>query len=600
VVRTRGPNNLYIDTDKGQIKGKDQKETQKLIEDLIGMSFETFCQSIYFAQNYDNKFITANQEDRAKILSEIQDLKQFDKARAKAQELIKNLKLEVVRTETELSSAKIFVTEGIRTVESYEKMLAEHEHNRQRDLLKLTNELEAQDQKVHFLIGDIEAAQTECNSIDLKELGEASEEVDAKIQEILKDKSEISFKLKTLDDRIKAVEQKKKDLKRLENDVERHSIEIETLGKYDDSEEQLRLRTKIEESQKELNDIREAMSNPEKQNCPTCGQLWSGDIIKLQAYEDQISKTIIRLQAEILGLDDKAERVKQTVKELEESYAGLLSRLEQESSVEEVPQNEREVLTEEFKSLENAYFQCRTQRETLNAIGNKKIQLSIKIESLNKQLTTVLEVVNSLKQRLKTTEESQPTEILNRLEEAKTRLAEHEVNKAQKESEHLELNTFMARLETLKEGYREVKTYVFESLLVELTRRANQYLSELFEMPATLTLKNTDMKIDLTITLDGIERGIGNLSGGQFRRTCLAIDLALSDVTTSRKGNLLNLLILDEYFAGLSEVSMEKVLSILQARKVPTLLIEHNSVFKSIVNNVFEVELVDGVSRHKV
>jgi DNA repair exonuclease SbcCD ATPase subunit len=105
------------------------------------------------------------------------------------------------------------------------------------------------------------------------------------------------------------------------------------------------------------------------------------------------------------------------------------------------------------------------------------------------------------------------------------------------------------------------------------------------------------MKIDVSVSIDGKDRPLGLYSGGQFRRIALAVDLALSDITCARNSNKLNLMILDEYCKDLSEVSMEKVLKLLQSRKGSTILIEHNSIFKSIVNNVFEVELINKVSR---
>ena len=89
VVRSRGPNDLYLQRDGSKIKGSTANETQKLIEEYVGLSFDAFCQVHYFAQNYDKKFLQSNQEDKSKILSEIQDLNLFDKARKEAHELLK-------------------------------------------------------------------------------------------------------------------------------------------------------------------------------------------------------------------------------------------------------------------------------------------------------------------------------------------------------------------------------------------------------------------------------------------------------------------------------------------------------------------------------
>ena len=155
------------------------------------------------------------------------------------------------------------------------------------------------------------------------------------------------------------------------------------------------------------------------------------------------------------------------------------------------------------------------------------------------------------------------------------------------------------RLGTLKTGYKEIKSFVFNTVLNELSHKTNNYLIQLFEVPISIKFTNENMKIQTKITIDGSERSLGLLSGGQFRRVSLAVDLSLSDIISNRKGSRINLLIMDEYFKDLSEQSMEKCLKLLESLKKPTILIEHNSIFKSIVDNVFEVELTDGVSHAK-
>ena len=72
--------------------------------------------------------------------------------------------------------------------------------------------------------------------------------------------------------------------------------------------------------------------------------------------------------------------------------------------------------------------------------------------------------------------------------------------------------------------------------------------------------------------------------------------LALSDIVTSRSGSTINLLILDEPFQNLSEAGMTKCLRLLERIGKPTLLIEHNSIFQSIVNRTINIELKDGTS----
>lgn len=160
----------------------------------------------------------------------------------------------------------------------------------------------------------------------------------------------------------------------------------------------------------------------------------------------------------------------------------------------------------------------------------------------------------------------------------------------------VQTKAYASELEELKEGFKEIKAYVFNTALNELSFRANEFLSVLFQVPAQITFVNEDLKIETKVILDEQETSIGLLSGGQFRRFSLAVDLALSDMVSSRKNSKLGILILDEYFKDLSEASMEKCLDLLKLRKCPVLLIEHNSIFKNIVDNTFFARLEKGTS----
>jgi DNA repair exonuclease SbcCD ATPase subunit len=181
-------------------------------------------------------------------------------------------------------------------------------------------------------------------------------------------------------------------------------------------------------------------------------------------------------------------------------------------------------------------------------------------------------------------------------EDLKTKLSEILANREVLEAEAAESAARLIRLETLKEGFKEIKSYVFNGMLNEVNSRVQQYLMQLFEVPISVKFRNDNMKIETDVTFDGAERGLGLLSGGQFRRVSLAVDLALADAITARKGAQLGVTIWDEYMKDLSEQSMEKVLSLFEARNGATILVEHNSLFKNIVTSASFVRLSNGTS----
>lgn len=112
VQRTRRPNDLILYKKYAMpLRGKDAKETQKLIEKHIGFTYETFLQSVYFAQNSLVKFLLLNEDGKGKILSQIADLSIFDegrrKAHDKAREALLRLSMEKSHLADHVNSIKL-------------------------------------------------------------------------------------------------------------------------------------------------------------------------------------------------------------------------------------------------------------------------------------------------------------------------------------------------------------------------------------------------------------------------------------------------------------------------------------------------------------
>src|SRR5690606_36746294 len=98
-------------------------------------------------------------------------------------------------------------------------------------------------------------------------------------------------------------------------------------------------------------------------------------------------------------------------------------------------------------------------------------------------------------------------------------------------------------------------------------------------------------------TPDGNKRSLGMLSGGQFRRVALALDLSLADMIATRNSNPINLIICDEYFKDLSLESMEKIRHLLEQREGSIVLIEHSHLFKATISNRCDIAFENGTSR---
>lgn len=641
IVRTRKPNDLFMRMSGKEIRGKDARETQTQIEKFIGMSFETFCQSIYFAQNYPNKFVTANQENKGKILSEILDLEQFDRARKKANEQLKEVNdsligiskdVEKYRTlkSTEEASKESFkelieqfkedkvtkikkLFEQLQNNESEaETFVEEFEKDKKAGLKKIKAELSELQEEQSELIEEISKIQTRLETSNIKELQKDKEALQTKQSELEDSKNSTKVKLGSIDMILDQQEKRRKDLKNAKKELE--SLEPKIKDKQWGVEGAL---TDLEHDEEVLAKALKALKNPSKENCPTCGQAWDGD---LKHYEKEVD----RAKKEKARTENMLKGYQQDIKDMKEQKAALeqvVQLLEKEVAEQEVPNTEK--LEKKLNQLEDNIVEIKAtvkeldskikeqgyiELELKEAQGKKDFlvkqmeKISIQYEELKvsspiKMLTKFEERAAQLEAEIQAEYAKEPELLEKKLEDSKTKLKKISKNLAESEASYEEMKTKAVRLEALKDGYREVKAYTFQTVLNQLTRKANNYLAELFEQPVKIKFENVDMKIDVSVTIDGVNRTLGLYSGGQFRRIALAVDLALSDITMARSSNKLNLLILDEYCKDLSEVSMEKVLKLLQSRKGSTILIEHNSIFKSIVNNTFEVELINKISR---
>ena len=602
VVRSRNPNDLVlkVNNTNEEIKGKDSRETQTIIEEYIGLSFETFCQSVYFAQNYPNKFITANQENKGKILSEIQNLKQFDVARKITQEKLKNLKDPILIAEKDIEKYQALLkaenTNGLNISNAITEFTEEKEeriNNFKLEIEKLTIKKEEKEKQLNSAIKD--------NSRhNIEEVKSEVEAVEKEITIVMTDRLEVN-------NEINSIEEKKKDLVKLENDLVRKVKDNATLKRniYRNSNDTEKLTKRITDCEgliktyeNDIEKLTKEIQNPEPRPCPTCENPWNGDTTKLNEKLNTYLDYIKGEEQEIIDykktIKEKTEENNELNEDLE-MYVKEVERLQKEIKEFKVPNYDD--LEKLLSNINKTIKDHDENLEEYNSFIRRYSETEKEIEWIKTSIEEVYASIVESKKTLESEKKKKPVELNRSLENSNNK-AKDLAKKIKDETNGLgKLKENQAKLEILKDGFREVKIHVFHSILNELSRKANSYLTELFEVPIKIKFENNDMKIGVEVNIDGDSRPLGLFSGGQFRRICLAVDLALSEITLDRKGSSLNLLILDEYFKDLSEVSMEKVLRLLERRNSPVLLIEHNSLFKAIVNNTFEVELIDGVSK---
>ncbi len=122
-------------------------------------------------------------------------------------------------------------------------------------------------------------------------------------------------------------------------------------------------------------------------------------------------------------------------------------------------------------------------------------------------------------------------------------------------------------------GSRGIQHFIFLGIVMQIEQIANSYLTVLAEGGIQLKLQGEGdssdkiMKSVYVRAADGEwkERGLSQLSGGQWRRVSMSLDLAFAEVVRRRGALRCNVLVMDEVLTHLDASGREAVGTVLRA-----------------------------------
>lgn len=534
IRRSRKPNEVKILTSDGVVLvGKDAKETQILIDKLVGLNYESFCQTVYFAQGNPKKFILANETEKVSILSDIQDLSKFDRARKRVTETIKDIEKSIISINTSYLKAECEVQKRASLLEN----IKSHIDNFEQEKASKLNMLE---QKLYGLNETLET----CNHTlrDSKGLEHIDVEFD-----VLNESAQL------LRDQINNIKHQ------ISNFKEHQRLEDQRIKRLTS------INTSLYEYSEKLKDFEN------EQICPLCKQVVGKEHIDLVFREKrQIERKLDEL------IKEQTLLIAEDVYSDEQAVRHLEPRLNE--------------MSDEDKKLKIEIENIKLERKKLESTINKRNEIISKIEELEEILVI-------------TSEQHCQGDLL-KYTQIKNELTEFLYQQKQLETDLEFLKKNASDLNILRDGFKEIKSYMFQSLLNELSVKSTMLAADLFDVPVSINFYNESedgniSKILTDVTMGGETRSLGLYSGGQMRRLELSVDLALASIISSRQDKPINFRILDEPFSHLSSTSQEKMINLLKNIKGSTIIIEHNPLTKNIIDNVFDIEYRGGVSVSK-
>lgn len=514
-------------------------DTQALVNDLLGCSYEIFTSSIYAVQE-KMPDLPALTDKALKTL--IEEAAGIDKLQ-KASEIAHAKYQDCVRLTTE--------TQG-----RIENLTSELSNNK-----KLLDDV-VYERETHIRNATLERAQ-QLRYKDLleSELKKASALPVEAVEAIEKKKAEIQAKI----DEYSFIEAKGAEKQRLAMSAQSHCV----MTKKEIEKE----KEKIADLNKEINNLEAKIGT----HCSECGKVYQAEDLETakKAIETQIANKTKEVLKQIEDFKNQVAEAKVLAKDAEDFKKSMPSVTKLMSAMNE--------LNERLKKNQDVQFQIDTQKREL--------------QNLKKTIEATEEVTvkgeTPYNKTIKTLEES----IAKLEKDKKERESEHE-----KYAEQQKIAEAVDELYSRK-GIRAHILDTVTPFLNERTAFYLNTLSDGEITATWQTLTKTakgDFKEKFSIDVQSVKGAncFAGLSGGEKRKVRVATSMALQDLVASRVKKPIDLYIADEVDHALDASGLERMMSILEekAKQFGTaLVISHNSL-RDWIDNSIVVTKRDGIS----
>lgn len=514
-------------------------DTQAVVNDLLGCSYEIFTSSIYAVQEKMPDLPALTDKNLKTLIEEAAGIDKLQRA----SEIAHAKYQDCVRLTTE--------TQG-----KIENLTSELSNNK-----KLLDDV-VYERETHIRNATIERAQ-QLRYKDLleSELKKASALPVEAVEAIEKKKAEIQAKI----DEYSSIEAKGAEKQRLAMSAQSHCV----MTKKEIEKE----KEKIADLNKEINNLEAKIGT----HCSECGKVYQAEDLETakKAIETQIANKTKEVLKQIEDFKKQVAEAKVLAKDAEDFKKSMPNATELMSAMNE--------LNERLKKNQDVQFQIDTQKREL--------------QNLKKTIEATEEVTvkgeTPYNKTIKTLEES----IAKLEKDKKERESEHE-----KYAEQQKIAEAVDELYSRK-GIRAHILDTVTPFLNERTAFYLNTLSDGEITATWQTLTKTakgDFKEKFSIDVQSVKGAncFAGLSGGEKRKVRVATSMALQDLVASRAKKPIDLYIADEVDHALDASGLERMMSILEekAKQFGTaLVISHNSL-RDWIDNSIVVTKRDGIS----
>lgn len=517
VVRTRKPDSLRFWEDKNHNWNESSEitlggipATQKLIEEKLGLNYETFVNLMIFTDNNAGSFLECDSSDKRQIVENLLGLDKYRNFAEKAKDLKKDKKdfLKTLLHDYENLSNQLKSSEN-------RLLISQDQEKKWKDQKK--NEIREIEFKIEKLKKDLKSTS---QGSQINEYNEAQQQIAVLNKEIpeLEDKQNETEKLFNL-----AKEKLNENLR------SKNSEQI----KYDNIDNYI---TKVDDQIAEYTKEIKKLEDNKGSKCKFCFGKISEENYK--NYVDEINKKISELNQNILNKSNEKNDIESKLNSINETISKL------NKGIESTKTN-LEKLSKNISQKRNKIFELNKIQKPENEDFNNKL-IQEKINNLNDLFNNKTLELNS---------DNPFNNIIENLEKEIISNKKLLLDK-KKESDDLEKELPYYDFWVSAFGDCGIRKFIIDGIIPALNSKVAYWLQFLIDGKIKLEFNNELEEIIERNPSDGDPFVYHAMSGGERRRLNLAVSQAFSHVMMLSSGISPNLVFLDEVTTNIDPIGV--------------------------------------------
>lgn len=478
VIRTRvksGKTTLalqrFVETEWKDFSEDNKTQTQEKILNLLGMDALTFKSCALIMQDNYGVFLEADKTDRMQVLGNILGLSIYDKLHALAKEELKiqnrnieKLKSSIAELDTKISTKVKYeyqLGEYQREKTFTEKQIADAENKLKEANLQvekhknLMSQIATSNEKIETMANEIKAKESEILKLgEDKKRAENITGMEDKILSKIKEYEETKEKVTILNAKTPLIEQKKKDLNSIYNDIKKNDLDIKTKteqieklelilsGKQALENEVIRL-PELEKSLEIMDKAEIESRNIKQKKIDTCSEY--------KKLEMEYNNKIEKLDIEISSCKRKVNLIADSNCPVENPSCNFLKdALLAKEKMKELEMQKANISNSEVNRAYEAYFEAEKVEDNYNPLDHGQLKRNLaEVKKKNEQLLSLSgqsEVLKSLQEQL--------NDVKNRKLELQQKQYEIEPGLKELQSEIKDLVLLESLLPALEKWYK--------------------------------------------------------------------------------------------------------------------------------------------------